>query len=137
MTSKYLPFPIRLLFGILIFLCPVKYFDVIPIDSYGPGFFRVEGKILKSGIVCFRSGVSSWTGYKDFNILEELQCKIDVLFVGTGNGICQVPESFRNRLQEIGLALEIMSTPSACRTYNVLLSEGRRIAIAAMPIEGR
>ena len=30
----------------------VKYFDAIPIDSYGPGFFRIEGKILKSGIVC-------------------------------------------------------------------------------------
>ena len=41
----------------------VKFFDVIPIDSYGPGFFRVEGKILKSGIVCSGSGVSSWEGY--------------------------------------------------------------------------
>ena len=28
----------------------VKYFDAIPIDSYGPGFFRIEGKILKSGV---------------------------------------------------------------------------------------
>tara|TARA_B000000565_G_scaffold38109_1_gene25378 strand:- start:227 stop:589 length:363 start_codon:yes stop_codon:yes gene_type:complete len=115
----------------------VKYFDAIPIDSYGPGFFRIEGKILKSGIVCSRSGVYSWKGYKDLNILEELQYKIDVLFVGTGNEICQVPESFRKRLQEIDLALEIMSTPSACRTYNVLLSEGRRIAIAALPVDER
>ena len=48
----------------------VKYFDAIPIDSYGPGFFRIEGKILKSGIVCSRSGVYSWKGYKDLNILE-------------------------------------------------------------------
>ncbi len=115
----------------------VKYFDAIPIDSYGPGFFRIEGKILKSGIVCSRSGVYSWKGYKDLNILEELQYKIDVLFVGTGNEICQVPESFRKRLEEIGLALEIMSTPPACRTYNVLLSEGRRIAIAALPVDER
>ena len=115
----------------------VKFFDTIPIDSYGPGFFRIEGKIIKSGIVCSRSGVSSWAGYKDFNILVELQYKIDVLFVGTGNEICQVPESFRKRLQVIGLALEIMSTPSACRTYNVLLSEGRRIAIAALPVDER
>jgi len=82
----------------------VKYFDAIPIDSYGPGFFRIEGKILKSGIVCSRSGVYSWKGYKDLNILEELQYKIDVLFVGTGNEICQVPESFRKRLQEIVLS---------------------------------
>ena len=115
----------------------VKFFDAIPIDSYGPGFFRIEGKIIKSGIVCSRFDVSPWTGYKDLNILEELQNKIDVLFIGTGNEICQVPESFCKKLREIGLAMEIMSTPSACRTYNVLLSEGRRIAIAAIPVDRR
>jgi uncharacterized protein len=48
-----------------------------------------------------------------------------------------VPENFNKAAEKIGLNLEIMSTPSACRTYNVLLSEGRRIAIAALPIEGR
>ena len=115
----------------------VKYFDVIPIDSYGPGFFRVGGKIFKSGIVCSSTGVSSWGGYKDFSSLKNLGNKIDVLFLGTGNEICQVPESFSKRLEEIGLALEILSTPSACRTYNVLLSEGRRIAIAALPVDER
>jgi uncharacterized protein len=115
----------------------VKFFDAIPIDSYGPGFFRVEGKILKSGIVCSGSGVFSWEGYEDFSNLENLQNKIDVIFIGTGNEISQIPEYFSKRMEKIGLALEIMSTPSACRTYNVLLSEGRRIAIAALPIEGR
>ena len=115
----------------------VKFFDVIPIDSYGPGFFRVEGKVLKSGIVCSRTGVSSWEGYEDFSNLENLQNKIDVIFIGTGNEISQIPEYFSKRVEKIGLALEIMSTPSACRTYNVLLSEGRRIAIAALPVEER
>lgn len=115
----------------------VKFFDVIPIDSYGPGFFRVEGKVLKSGIVCSGSGVFLWEGYQDFSSLENLRNKIDVIFIGTGNEINQIPEYFSKSIENIGLALEIMSTPSACRTYNVLLSEGRRIAIAAMPIEGR
>lgn len=115
----------------------VKFYDVIPIDSYGPGFFRVEGKVLKSGIVCSSSGVFLWKGYEDFTCLENLQNKIDVIFIGTGNEIYQIPEYFRKRIQKIGLALEIMSTPSACRTYNVLLSEGRRIAVAALPVEGR
>ena len=113
----------------------VKFFYVIPIDSYGPGFFRVEGKILKSGIVCSGSGVFLWEGYEDFSNLENLQNKIDVIFIGTGNEISQIPEYFSKRMEKIGLALEIMSTPSACRTYNVLLSEGRRIAIAVLPVE--
>ena len=115
----------------------VKYFDVIPIDSYGPGFFRVGGKIFKSGIVCSSSGVSSWGGYKDLNSLKNLENKIDVLFVGTGHEICHIPEEFSKTIEKMGLNLEIMNTPSACRTYNVLLSEGRRIAIAALTVEGR
>ena len=48
----------------------VKYFDVIPIDSYGPGIFRVGGKIFKGAIVCSSLGVSSWSGYKDFNRIK-------------------------------------------------------------------
>ena len=115
----------------------VKFFDVIPIDSYGPGFFRVEGKVLKSGIVCSGSGVFLWKGYEDFSCFENLRNRIDVVFIGTGNEIYQIPEFFRTRIEKMGLALEIMSTPSACRTYNVLLSEGRRIAIAALPVEER
>ena len=68
----------------------VKYFDVIPIDSYGPGFFRVGGKIFKSGIVCSSIGVSSWGGYKDFSSLKNLENKIDVLFLGTGHEIYHI-----------------------------------------------
>ena len=115
----------------------VKFFDAIPIDSYGPGFFRVGGKIFKYGIVCSSAGVNPWDGYGDFHILEKLENNVDVLFVGTGNEICHIPEEFSKTIEKIGLNLEIMSTPSACRTYNVLLSEGRRIAIAALAIEGR
>ena len=115
----------------------VKFFDVIPIDSYGPGFFRIEGKIFKSGIVCSSFGISSWQGYEDFNNLKKLENKIDVIFVGTGHEICHLPEDFSKAVEKIGLNMEIMSTPSACRTYNALLSEGRRIAIAALPVEER
>ena len=86
----------------------------------------------------FRSGVSSWTGYKDLNILEELQYKIDVLFVGTGNEICQVPESFRKRLQEIGLALEIMSTPSHAElTTYYFLRGGELPSLLCLLMKGR
>jgi len=37
-------------------------------------------------------------------------------------------------LKSIGLALEVLDTGSACRTYNVLLAEGRRVAAALMPV---
>jgi len=37
-------------------------------------------------------------------------------------------------LEAAGLGVETMASPAACRTYNVLLSEGRRIALALLPV---
>jgi uncharacterized protein len=37
-------------------------------------------------------------------------------------------------LESAGLAVDVMASPSAARTYNVLLSEGRRIALAMLPV---
>ena len=39
--------------------------------------------------------------------------------------------ALRAALEAAGIGVEIMSTPSACRTYNVLLGEGRRVAAGA------
>nr|MCU0854979.1 Mth938-like domain-containing protein [Paracoccaceae bacterium] len=33
-----------------------------------------------------------------------------------------------------GMGVEAMASPAACRTYNVLLSEGRRVALALLPV---
>ena len=38
------------------------------------------------------------------------------------------------RSRRPGAGVEVMATPSACRTYNVLLAEGRRVAAALMPV---
>jgi uncharacterized protein len=60
--------------------------------------------------------------------------KIDVLFVGMGTEIAHVPAAFRTTLEAAGIGVEVMNSPAAARTYNVLLSEGRRIAAALMPV---
>jgi uncharacterized protein len=40
----------------------------------------------------------------------------------------------RAELKAAGLALEVVDTGSACRIYNVLLAEGRRVAAALIPL---
>ena len=60
--------------------------------------------------------------------------KIDVLLVGTGREIAQVPVAFRDALEAAGIGVEVMNSPAACRTYNVLLGEGRRIAACLTPV---
>ena len=112
----------------------IVYTDAQPVEGYGPGFFRVGGKVHQGGMLLWDKGKSDWAGYDDAEPLATLAGAVDVLFVGTGAEIAHLPQALRARLEEAGLGVEVMNSPSACRTYNVLLSEGRRVALAVLPV---
>lgn len=112
----------------------ITYTDAKPIDGYGPGFFRIDGKVHDGPLIVGPKGISGWSGYDDRAALRELVGEVDVLFVGTGAEIAHIPQDMRSELEELGLGVEVMASASACRTYNVLLSEGRRIALALIPV---
>lgn len=108
----------------------------LPVDGYGPGFFRVAGKVHEGAVVVAEGAVRDWAGPGDEAPLRALAGRIDVLLVGTGNSLTPLPGGLQGRLEQAGLGVEIMSSPSAARSYNVLLSEGRRVAVALIPVEG-
>ncbi|MGR3615977.1 MAG: Mth938-like domain-containing protein [Paracoccaceae bacterium] len=112
----------------------IAFSDAKPIDGYGPGFFRVGGELYHGPILTSDTGTKEWSGYDAPEALLALAGQIDVLFVGTGAEIAHLPSGLRTVLEEAGIGVEAMSSPAACRTYNVLLSEGRRIALAALPV---
>ncbi|MFP4327748.1 MAG: Mth938-like domain-containing protein [Paracoccaceae bacterium] len=112
----------------------VVYTDALPVDGYGPGFFRVGGEVHEGAVLLTANGVAGWGGYDDADSLLALADDIDVLFLGTGAEIAHIPRELRTRLEEAGLGVEVMASGPACRSYNVLLSEGRRIALAALPV---
>ncbi len=112
----------------------ISYTEAQPIDGYGPGFFRVGGEVWQGGVLVAPSGVATWEGYAATEDLIGLAVYIDVLFVGTGAETAHVPPAFRTALEEAGIGVEPMASPAACRTYNILLSEGRRIAAALLPV---
>lgn len=114
----------------------VVYTDAEPIEGYGPGFFRIGGRKHDAPLLTGANGTTAWGGYEDVDALLALVGVVDVLFVGTGDDIAHLPPGVRSRLEEAGLGVEIMNSPAACRTYNVLLSEGRRVALALMPVTG-
>lgn len=114
----------------------VEFGNAVPIEGYGPGFFRIAGTAHKAPLVVTGTSVFSWTGYDEIAGILELADRIDVLFIGTGDEIAHIPQDFRSALEAVGLGVEVMSSPSACRTYNVLLSEERRVAAALFPIKG-
>lgn len=111
----------------------VRYSDVTPIDSYGPDFFRVAGQVIHGAALIHAEGAASWGGFDDTEMLFSLIGKMDILLIGTGPQMTLIPASLRSTLEEAGVGVETMQTATACRTFNVLLSEGRRVAAALLP----
>jgi uncharacterized protein len=115
-------------------LTEISYDTAQPVEGYGPGFFRVGGHVLRGPCLITPWDAGLWGGFEDTATPLGLVGKIDVLFVGMGADISHAPLPFRHTLEEAGIGVEVMSSPAACRTYNVLLSEGRRIAVALIPV---
>ncbi|MFQ6552790.1 Mth938-like domain-containing protein [Aestuariibius insulae] len=112
----------------------VSYPGGVPIDGYGPGFFRIGGEVHEGAVLLTPETTSRWGGLEDTAPLVALAGDIDVLFLGTGPEMKPVPADLRAALDKAGIGIEPMASPAACRTYNVLLSEGRRIAAALVPV---
>lgn len=114
-------------------LSEMQFADATPIESYGPGFFRIKGQLFEGPTLFCKEQAISWGGYEDIDALLALKGSVDVIFIGTGSSITHIPAPLRKAMDEAGIGVEPMSSPSACRTYNVLLSEGRRVAAALLP----
>ncbi len=112
----------------------VIYNDAKPVEGYGPGFFRIGGEVFEGAVLTGADGTHAWGGYDALDVLLALSGKVDVLFIGTGAEIAHIPAGLRSELEEAGVGVEVMASPAAARTYNVLLSEGRRIALAMLPV---
>lgn len=105
-----------------------------PVEGYGPGYFRIGGQAHPAPLLVVPGEVRGWDGYDDPGPLLQLAGQVDVLFIGTGAEIAHIPRDLRDRLDAAALGVEVMASPAACRTYNVLLSEGRRVALALLPV---
>lgn len=112
----------------------IRYDGLRPVDGYGPGFFRIGGEVREGAVIVLPSGVAAWGGYDDVAPLVAAADTVDVVFVGTGAEVAHVPKGFRDAIEAAGMGVEAMASPAACRTYNVLLSEGRRIGLALLPV---
>lgn len=115
-------------------LTEVSYGTAQPVEGYGPGFFRVGGHVLRGPSLITPWDAGLWGGLIDAAAPLSLAGRIDVLLVGMGSEIAHPPAAFREALEAAGIGVEVMTSPAACRTYNVLLGEGRRIAAAVLPV---
>jgi len=113
-----------------------------PIDAYGNGGFRFADMSHRGSLLCLPSGIYGWVAKdvdslaeEDFARLLDEAGEIQILLVGTGPTLKPLPQGLRQRLQETGMAVEIMSTGAAARTFNVLLAEERAVAAALIAVD--
>ena len=115
-------------------LTEISYGNARPVEGYGPGFFRIGGAVLQGACLITPWDAGRWGGWDDTAAPLTLAGRIDVLLTGTGAALAPVPAAFRAALEAAGIGVEPMASPTACRSYNVLLAEGRRVALAVLPV---
>lgn len=111
------------------------------IQSYADGGFRVSGQAYKGGVLVWPDKVLPWdlTSFNDLRVSDfspvyEHDPLPDVVLFGTGATQKFLLPALRQQLRDKGLVIEVMDTGAACRTYNVLLAEGRRVVAAMLPV---
>jgi uncharacterized protein len=62
------------------------------------------------------------------------RAEVEFLLLGVGLRNAQPPRALREALLAAGMGLEFMDTPAAAKLYNVLTSEGRRLACALIAV---
>ena len=109
------------------------------IEHYAPSGFRVTGVIFRGPVLVFPDRTDSWTVADASAVSWESLIPVvehggvQILLLGLGRAISRVPATLRAAMRDTGIALEAMDTGAACRTYNVLVTEGRQVAAALIP----
>jgi uncharacterized protein len=106
------------------------------IESYGTAGFRVSGMAHPGSILVFIDTTLAWPVERIEDVTVEglapvvARGNIEILLLGCGRRIAPIPGELRRVLRASGIVLDAMDTGAACRTYNILLSEERRVAAA-------
>lgn len=104
--------------------------------AHGEGFVTVnQEKHEKSLIVTPDSIVPAWTAATPATLGEAdmqrlLQLGVEVVLLGTGKRLHFPPGPLLRPFAPAGIGIEVMDLPAACRTYNILAAEGRKVAAA-------
>jgi uncharacterized protein len=109
------------------------------IERYAPSGFRVSGVIYHGPVLVFPDLAVAWDAASARHVSWETLAPViehggvQILLLGLGRSTSAVPAALRTALRTAGIALEAMDTGAACRTYNVLVAEDRRVAAALIP----
>ena len=108
------------------------------ITGYGAGFVEINRQRYTSNLIVMADKllldwkapnfVSLTTGH----FVQIIELKPEVVLLGTGEKHQFLHPNIIQSLTENNIPLECMTTPAACRTYNILMSEGRNVVAALL-----
>jgi uncharacterized protein len=110
------------------------------IESYGANGFRVSGVSYSGSILTFADATIAWpVATLDEANIESFapvlaRGDISILLLGCGRRMGRVAPPLRQALRAEGIVLDAMDTGAACRTYNILLAEERRVVAALIKL---
>ena len=108
------------------------------ISRYNPGSVSVNEATYTESLILLPDAVIPDWGAADFDALvaghfERLAAlNPEVALLGTGGRLRFPAPALTAALVRAGIGLEVMDTGAACRTYNILAGEGRRVAAALL-----
>lgn len=111
------------------------------IQSYGPGRFKVSNVVFEHAVLVLPDRTLRWQAASPADIgvetlapLGETAGAVDILLIGGGPRAPYLTEELRAWLRGGGIVVEAMDTGAACRTYGILVAEGRKVAAALLPV---
>jgi uncharacterized protein len=105
--------------------------------GYGPGYVSVNGSRREANTIVLADRVLDWPvqGFESLSAQEFAALAglpIEILLLGTGSALQFPHPQITEPLRRAGIGFEAMDTSAACRTYNILLAEGRQVGAALL-----
>jgi uncharacterized protein len=107
------------------------------VTAYGEGYVMINGERHEGNLIVLPERILSWgaagfeaLGESDFEMLAGLGTELVLL--GTGASLRFPAPRLTQALALARIGLEVMDTQAACRTYNILMAEERRVAAALL-----
>jgi uncharacterized protein len=112
--------------------------DTLSVTSYGTGWVAIQGEKVQHSVLITSAGVrEDWPcarfedlGPQHFTQLAALD--VELIIFGSGERLRFAKPEWLIALMNKRIGLETMDTQAACRTYNILAGEGRKVAVALL-----
>lgn len=109
--------------------------NVNVIVGYSPGQLKLKDRTFDQPVIVTADQLVPWSleSQQDLEVhsLEEvLALKSDLILLGTGTSLRFPKQEVMASVLGHGIGFEVMDTSAACRTYNILVMEGRKVAAA-------